>query len=101
MRCDPMPDLIEPETAPIWWWGTATPVRRSLAEDVEADVLVVGAGLAGTATAYFLARQRPDLQVLLVDASQVGLGATGRSTGIVGPGLSAPLRSMRRRYGDP
>lgn len=96
-----MPDLIEPETAPIWWWGTATtPLRPSLAGDAQADVLVVGAGLAGTATAYFLARQRPDLEVLLVDASQVGLGATGRSTGIVGPGLSAPLRSMRRRYGD-
>ena len=61
---------------------------------------VVGAGLAGTATAYYLAANRPGLQVMLVEASQVGLGATGRSTGIIGPGLSMPMRSLRRRYSD-
>ena len=30
----------------------------------------------------------------------MGLGATGRSTGIIGPGLSMPMRSLRRRYCD-
>ena len=62
---------------------------------------LVGSGLAGIATAYYLAAHRPDLRIMVVEASQVGLGATGRSTGIIGPGLGMPMRSLRRRYGDP
>jgi glycine/D-amino acid oxidase-like deaminating enzyme len=83
----------------LWEHGIA-PIRAAQRGQDRADVLIVGAGLAGTAAAYYLATQRSDLNVVLVEASQVGLGATGRSTGIIGPGVSSPLRALRRRYGD-
>src|SRR5690349_17299363 len=96
-----MSDQLTWETSPIWLWdGGPAPTHDAQRGADRVDVLVVGAGLAGTATAYYLAAKRPDLQVMLVDASRVGLGATGRSTGVVGPGLSMPLRSLRRRYSD-
>ena len=88
------------DTPPIWRWHLNPPSRPSHHGTVRADVLVVGGGLAGVAGAYHLAGLRPDLDIVLVDALQVGLGATGASTGIVGPGLSAPLPALRRRYGD-
>ena len=96
-----MADQLTSETSPIWLWhGGCAPIRPIQHGTDRVDVLIVGAGLAGTATAYYLAAQRPDLQVMLVEASQVGLGATGRSTGIIGPGLSMSMRSLRRRYSD-
>ena len=47
-----------------------------------ADVVVVGAGLSGTAAAYHLACEH-GLRVVLLDGRRVGGGATGRNGGIL------------------
>ncbi|MGI0054393.1 MAG: NAD(P)/FAD-dependent oxidoreductase [Thermoplasmata archaeon] len=46
------------------------------------DLLVLGAGIAGTATAYHLARRRAG-SVLLFDPRTPAAGATGRAAGII------------------
>jgi sarcosine oxidase subunit beta len=43
------------------------------------DVLVVGAGVLGAATAYYLSLQDPGLKVALVEQDHVGSGSTARS----------------------
>jgi gamma-glutamylputrescine oxidase len=92
---------LDMETPPVWLWdGPIAPIRPVQSGAEAVDVLVVGAGMTGTATAYYLAEQRPDLTVMLVEAQHVGLGATARSTGIIGPGVSAGLSWLRRRHGD-
>ncbi|MFQ5553026.1 MAG: NAD(P)/FAD-dependent oxidoreductase [Thermoplasmata archaeon] len=48
---------------------------------MKADVVVVGAGIAGTAVTYFLAEG--GLRVVLVDRNFPGQGATGRSAGFL------------------
>jgi len=53
---------------------TGLPVRS-------ADIVVVGAGVQGTALAFHLARRGAG--VLVVERSSVGAGATGRSSGFV------------------
>lgn len=63
--------------APIWSTATTTP-RASLTEEVEADVCVVGGGLAGLLTALLLARA--GVRVSLLEARRLGQGTTGRST---------------------
>ncbi len=95
-----MTPLFDLETPPVWRWDISPPSRDAHHGTTTADVLIVGGGLAGVATAHHLAELRPDLDIVLVEALQVGLGATGASTGIVGPGLSAPLPALRRHYGD-
>jgi len=65
-------------------WSAILPVRTpnpSLKSDVRADWVVVGAGFAGLAAARRLAENRPDEQVVLVEAQQVGEGASGRNSG--------------------
>ena len=88
------------ETAPIWWPGTAEHNVEIAEGSHEVDLAVVGGGLAGLAAAYFVGVMRPELSVAVIEAKHVGAGATGRSTGIVSPGLSMPIPVFRRKYGD-
>ena len=47
--------------------------------DAKTDVLVIGAGIYGCATAFFLARFGVD--VVVVDAGDIGAGASGANAG--------------------
>lgn len=62
--------------------GLATAYPR-LNDTIDTDVLVVGAGLAGTSLALHLAEA--GVQVCIIDARQPGWGASGRNAGHVLP----------------
>ncbi|HCY64381.1 MAG TPA: FAD-dependent oxidoreductase [Oxalobacteraceae bacterium] len=62
----------------VWMNTAAVPVFSALSEDIEADVCVIGAGIAGLTTAYLLSREGK--QVVLIDALGIGAGETGRTT---------------------
>lgn len=66
-------NAILPEEAP----------RPALAEDADADWLVIGAGFAGLSAARRLAQLRPDDRVAILEASRVGHGPSGRNTGFM------------------
>jgi len=55
------------------------PNRPALTGDVEADVCVVGGGIAGCATALFLAER--GYRVVLLEGNRIAFGASGRSGG--------------------
>src|SRR3954447_25560046 len=68
------------------WWDTlppelAGPRRPALDGDREADVAIVGAGFTGLWTAYHLLKERPGLDVVVVDREVAGFGASGRNGG--------------------
>jgi gamma-glutamylputrescine oxidase len=50
--------------------------------------------------AYHLKRACPDLDIVLIEARFIASGASGRSTGMVGPGIGGTLVALRRRFGD-
>ena len=61
------------------WMATANiPHFPSPATDIQAEVCVIGAGIAGMTTAYLLSKEGKD--VVLIDAVEVGAGETGRTT---------------------
>jgi glycine/D-amino acid oxidase-like deaminating enzyme len=72
---------------------------RPLATDAETDVLVVGAGIAGIATAFFVLRDTP-MRVLLVERDRVGRGATGRNAGQLTTYFERPLASIADQFGE-
>jgi gamma-glutamylputrescine oxidase len=55
------------------------PDRPPLTGDIEADVCVVGGGIAGCSTALHLAER--GYNVVLLEANRIGFGASGRSGG--------------------
>jgi gamma-glutamylputrescine oxidase len=75
----------------------AAPARPPLSETLEAEVCVIGGGLAGLATALELARAGRSVCVL--EAERIAWGASGRNGGFVSPGYSAGYDTIVRRVG--
>jgi gamma-glutamylputrescine oxidase len=71
--------------------------RPALGARIEADVCIVGGGLAGLTTALELARAGRSVCVL--EAARVAWGASGRNGGFVSPGFSAGHEVIARRAG--
>lgn len=69
------------ETNPIWWPTTQEESGPTVEGRYDVDLVVIGAGLAGLAAAYYVTEYRPELAVAVVEAKHVGAGATGRSMG--------------------
>lgn len=65
------------------WSGILAPrtPKPSLARDMAADWVVVGAGYAGLAAARRLAENRPDDQIVVLEANEAGENASGRNSG--------------------
>ncbi len=54
---------------------------RSLEGNVTADWLIIGAGFAGLSAARRLLQLRPNDRIVVLDASEVGKGTSGRNSG--------------------
>ena len=62
---------------------------RSATTGVQAHVVVVGAGMVGLATAWFL--QERGVRVTVLDRTGVAAGASWGNAGWISPGMSIPL----------
>lgn len=65
--------------------------------EMAADVVIVGTGLTGCLTAYACAAA--GLRTVVLDASRVGQGATGRSTGLLLPDPGPSFRAIAQLHG--
>jgi glycine/D-amino acid oxidase-like deaminating enzyme len=70
---------------------------RSKEQAHEVDVLVVGAGISGASTAYWLAKEGNTVAV--VDSGEVASGASGRSGGMLLLGTADPYGRVADLYG--
>jgi gamma-glutamylputrescine oxidase len=85
--------------APSWYTATAAPApeRAPLAADLDVDVCVVGAGLAGLTTAREIARRGWSVAVL--EAGRIAWNASGRNCGFVLPGFATDIHVIVERVG--
>ncbi|MEV7756135.1 FAD-dependent oxidoreductase [Microbacterium sp. NPDC089180] len=83
-------------TSPLWL-RDQTPVEGTPFESgARHDVVIVGAGITGLSTAVMLAEAGVDVAV--VDAGEVGQGATGASVGMASLLQGTTLASLRRHH---
>ncbi|NCC04548.1 MAG: FAD-dependent oxidoreductase [Proteobacteria bacterium] len=66
------------QTTSIWMATGQEPESTPLSENMHADVCIVGAGIAGMTTAYFLSRA--GRAVIVLDDGHIGGGMTERTT---------------------
>ncbi len=73
--------------------------RPPLDGDAHADVAIVGGGLTGLWTAYYLAVHRPGTRIVVVERDVVGFGASGRNGGWVSAGMAGRATTYLRHHG--
>ena len=86
----------------FWWRDIGLPGRRApLSGDAQADVCIIGAGYTGLWTAHYLKKQRPDLDILIVERDFAGFGASGRNGGWLTGGFAWAHDRYATRGRDP
>lgn len=74
--------------------------RQSIAlyGDIETDIVIVGAGIAGVATSFFLL-EKTNKKVVLVDGYRLAHGATGHNAGQITSYFERSLKSIAEEFG--
>src|SRR5690242_4599079 len=88
--------MTEPDTS---YAATAVevPERPTLKGDLDADVCVIGAGLAGLTVAREVARR--GWSVVVLEAGEVAGSGSGRNAGFVSPGFAERIDAIVERVG--
>lgn len=63
----------------IWLKGVKTKVNKKVSKDFDTDILIIGGGITGLTTAYFLMDK--ERKITIIDKGKIGYGATSYSTG--------------------
>ncbi len=80
-------------------WSDLEGLRhRPLTEDLQADVCVIGGGIAGVSTAYQLART--GRSVVLIESRTLGAGETGATTAHLASALDDRYSSLEKHLSD-
>jgi glycine/D-amino acid oxidase-like deaminating enzyme/nitrite reductase/ring-hydroxylating ferredoxin subunit len=85
-------------TASVWMTTAELPSRPALAQNITADVCVVGAGIAGLTTAYLLAEE--GRSVVVLDDGPIGGGETSRTTAQLVNALDDRYFEMEGMHGE-
>lgn len=91
-----MTDSPTPDTL---YFATARPFadKPPLEGDIEADVCIIGGGLAGVSTALELAER--GVQACLIEQHRIGFGASGRNGGHVVQGFTCDMSRIEKDLG--
>jgi gamma-glutamylputrescine oxidase len=87
------------EAAKSLWAATAEPARAfaSLSGDVQADVVIIGAGYTGLSAAHHISKS--GLSPIVLEANRVGWGASGRNGGVVSGKFRLSFRDIDAAHG--
>lgn len=81
----------------IWTQSASLPPRPALDHNLETDVVVIGAGMAGVLTAWFL--QQRGLDVVVLEANRVGSGQTQNTTAKITAQHGLTYRKLIETFG--
>lgn len=73
--------------------------RQALQGDCDVDVAIIGGGLTGLWSAYYLLKKSPGLRVAVLEKEIAGYGASGRNGGWCSALFPASTAALERRHG--
>jgi len=81
------------------WLDEPYSAGPSLQEDQEADVAVIGGGLTGMASAYFIKKCFPEKRIIILESEFIGFGSSGRNGGVVACMLGNSVLPLKKQLG--
>ncbi len=84
-------------TDQVYWYMPKRPVVQ-LKEDAEADIVIIGGGMAGLSAAVKF--KEKGYSVIVLEKNFCGAGASGKSSGFITPDSEFSLHSLIKRYGE-
>jgi len=69
----------------------------SLKKDIETDILIIGGGITGITTAFYLKDEK--LDITLIDSNKIGFGVTSKTTGKLTYLQEDILNKIKNMYG--
>jgi glycine/D-amino acid oxidase-like deaminating enzyme len=69
-------------------------------QDIEADLVVIGAGFTGLWSALEAAIEHPDWKIVVLEGDRIACGATGRNGGFVSATLTHGFSNGLSRWPD-
>ena len=82
----------------IWKKGIKNERYPKLNKDIEVDVLIIGGGITGVSTLYYL--KDSNLKIALVEQNRIGYGVTGNSTGKLNYLQDSLCNKIRKNFDD-
>lgn len=67
------------ENKSLWITNISPKIEKSLDKDIDVDVLIIGGGLTGISTAFYL--KDSNMNIALIEQDKVGYGVSSRTTG--------------------
>jgi len=87
---------------PELWWLDSDPLEPeshpALIGDVGADLCIVGAGYTGLWTALLAKERDPNREVVIIEMTETGAGASGRNGGFCSTSLTHGFANGMRRF---
>src|SRR5690242_6892083 len=74
--------------------------RPALEGSTEADVAILGAGMTGLWTAFYLRRRDPSLRIVILERDIAGFGASGRNGAWCAPDLNISMSRLAKLHGE-
>jgi gamma-glutamylputrescine oxidase len=72
---------------------------RSKNNVVNADIVIIGGGIAGLSSAYWITKNDPSLKVIILEKGELGAGATGRNAGFITCGSVEHFNRLIGKHG--
>lgn len=92
--------LAEAHRCPVWSEGAQEVTRSSLVGTSSTETVIVGGGLSGLWTAFWLTEYSPGVLVHIVEAERIGHGASGRNGGWLSSLLPVSLTDLSSSIGE-
>ena len=67
---------------------------------VSFDIAIIGGGIAGLSTAYWLLKEDPNLKICILEKGELGAGATGRNAGFITCGSVEHFNRLVGKHGE-
>src|SRR3954469_15437678 len=63
------------------------------------DAIIVGAGISGLSTAYWLQKEDPTMKIAIIEKQRLAFGASGRNAGFITGGSVEHFNRMITKHG--